>query len=139
MWISFTARREFALKVLLGGVNGISGKAVDLTKTAEPNQKQDYVVVPGQRWLDGIATAPAQVKQFVAVPYGSGYSIEQQVSNHGFRAMNSVLMHQIVDRQRDYWRHANPGDSELPASPKKLGWLLGHGNTTRARIHPWRR
>ena len=84
MWIDFSAHRKFALKVLLGGVNGISGEAVDLNKTAQPNPKQDYVVVPGQPWLDGIATAPGQVKQFVAVPYGSGYSIEQQVSRHGF-------------------------------------------------------
>ena len=74
----------FALKVLVGGVNGISGEAVDSNKTAQLNlkqdYKQDYVVVPGQPWLDGIATAPGQVKQFVAVPYRSGYSIEQQVS-----------------------------------------------------------
>ena len=99
MWIKFEAKRKFALKVLLGGVNGISGEAIDLNKTAQPNPKQDYVVVPGQPWLDGIATAPAQVKQFVAVPYGSGYSIEQQVSEHGFRGMNSILIHHPVDRQ----------------------------------------
>lgn len=42
-------------------------------------KKQDYVVVPKQPWLDGIATSPGIVKQFVAVPYGSGYSIERQV------------------------------------------------------------
>ncbi|KLU90642.1 hypothetical protein MAPG_10494 [Magnaporthiopsis poae ATCC 64411] len=29
-------------------------------------QKQDYVVVPPQRWLDGIATKPGVVRQFVA-------------------------------------------------------------------------
>ena len=90
MWIKFEAKRKFALKVLLGGVNGISGEAANLNKTAQPNPKQDYVVVPGQPWLDGIATAPGQVKQFVAVPYGSGYSIEQQVSRHDFRGMNSI-------------------------------------------------
>ena len=90
MWIKFEAKRKFALKVLLGGVNGISGEAANLNKTAQPNPKQDYVVVPGQPWLDGIATAPGQVKQFVAVPYGSGYSIEQQVSRHDFWGMNSI-------------------------------------------------
>ncbi|OJA12587.1 hypothetical protein AZE42_06910 [Rhizopogon vesiculosus] len=42
--------------------------------------KKDYVVVPKQPWLDGIATGPGVVKQFVAVPYGSGYSIEHQIT-----------------------------------------------------------
>ena len=83
--IKFEAQKSFALKVLFGGVNGISDEAVDLNKASQPNTKQDYVVVPGQPWLDGIATAPGKVKQFVAVPYGSGCSIEQQVSRHGFR------------------------------------------------------
>ena len=84
MWIQFEADRKFALKVLLGSVNAISGETVDLNKTPLPNPKQDYLVVPRQRSLDGIVTAPGEVKQFVAVPYGSGYSIEQQVSKHGF-------------------------------------------------------
>ena len=38
-------------------------------------------MVPAQGSLDGFATALGEVKQFVAVPYGSGYSIEQQVSH----------------------------------------------------------
>jgi len=42
-------------------------------------KKQDYIIVPEQPWVDGIATGPGIVKQFVAVPYGSGYSIEHQV------------------------------------------------------------
>lgn len=84
MLIQFKAKRKFALKILLGSVNGISGETVDLNKPAQPNPEQDYVVVPGQPWLSGIATAPGQVKQFVAIPYGSRYSIEQQVSQHGF-------------------------------------------------------
>ena len=86
MWIKFEATRKFALKILLGGVNGISGRgAGDPSQSIEgPKYMQDYIVVPGQPWLDGIATAPGQIKQFVAVPYGSGYSIEQQVSKHSF-------------------------------------------------------
>ena len=95
MWIKFEAKTKFALKILLGGVNSISSKAVCSTVgTAQPILEpkdredyidmQDYIVVPGQPWLDGIATAPDKIKQFVAVPYGSGYSIEQQVSKHPF-------------------------------------------------------
>ena len=85
MWIKFEAKRVFALKILLGDVNGISGMGAKPSQSIDvPNGMQDYIVVPGQPWLDGIATAPGQIKQFVAVPYGSGYSIEQQVSKHSF-------------------------------------------------------
>ena len=86
MCIRFSAdmNRKFALKVLLGGVNAISGETVDLNRMPQPNPKQDYLVVPAQKSLDGFPTAPGEVKQFVAVPYGSGYSIEHQVSKHGF-------------------------------------------------------
>ncbi|KIW90985.1 uncharacterized protein Z519_08768 [Cladophialophora bantiana CBS 173.52] len=39
---------------------------------------QVYVVVPGQNWLDGICVAPRVVRQFVAMPLGSGYTVEGQ-------------------------------------------------------------
>lgn len=39
---------------------------------------QDYVVLPDQPWLDGIATSPSQVRQFVAMPVGQGYTVEAQ-------------------------------------------------------------
>lgn len=39
---------------------------------------QDYVVLPDQPWLDGIATSPGQVRQFVAMPIGQGYTVEGQ-------------------------------------------------------------
>ena len=47
----------------MGNVNAISG----LPKH-EIAEKQDYVVVPNQPWLDGIAVEPGVVRQFVAMP-----------------------------------------------------------------------
>jgi hypothetical protein len=41
---------------------------------------QDYVVNPNQKWLDGIATTTGKVRQFFAMPTGSGYSVEAQVT-----------------------------------------------------------
>ena len=138
MFIRFMGSRDlgfagrFALKVLLGGVNAISGETTDLNKTPQLNPKQDYLVVPGQGSLDGFATAPGQVKQFVAIPYGSGYSIEHQVSRHGFQGIYKYHSNASpVDRLRGCRQHSNPSDSELPESPpKQLDWLLGHGNAT---------
>ena len=41
---------------------------------------QDYVVTPHQLWLDGIAAQQNQVRQFVAMPTDSCYSVEVQVT-----------------------------------------------------------
>ncbi len=66
------AQNAYAIRPYLGGVNGLSGEtsAGDMTslirKFNKLAPKQDYVVVPKQRWLDGISTEPGIVKQFVA-------------------------------------------------------------------------
>ncbi|CAG7558679.1 unnamed protein product [Fusarium equiseti] len=43
---------------------------------------QDYLAigVNGQRWLDGVAVEPGKVRQFVAMPMGSGHSVEAQMT-----------------------------------------------------------
>ncbi|CAO1604788.1 hypothetical protein XANCAGTX0491_008328 [Xanthoria calcicola] len=43
---------------------------------------QDYIVAPKQLWLDGIADKQGSVRQFVAMPLGSGYSVEAQITGH---------------------------------------------------------
>jgi hypothetical protein len=89
MWVRFKSEKQFAIKIYVGSINAVSGEpAVENMATKLRRQKlksqgallQDYVVTPQQLWLDGIATAPGQVRQFVAVPTGSGYSVEAQVT-----------------------------------------------------------
>jgi hypothetical protein len=84
MWIIFTSKNNFAIKVYAGGVNCITGKSInaleDASQASMLETEQDYVVSPSQRWLDGIATAAGRVRQFVAAPIGSGFSIEAQMS-----------------------------------------------------------
>ncbi|KAL8942161.1 MAG: hypothetical protein Q9216_001808 [Gyalolechia sp. 2 TL-2023] len=89
MWINFASKFPFAVKVYLGGVNAISGEPFQensattlhrLTKIANNESIQDYLVTPKQLWLDGIATTTGSVRQFVAMPLGSGYSVEAQIT-----------------------------------------------------------
>ncbi|KAI9886853.1 MAG: hypothetical protein M1823_001352 [Watsoniomyces obsoletus] len=78
MWIEFKNKdlqRKYAIRINLGKVNAVSGLRI-----TEVSTKQDYVVVPGQPWLDGIAIGPGVVRQFVAMPLGKGYTVEGQVT-----------------------------------------------------------
>lgn len=80
MWINFTGSRPFAVKVFVGGINAVSGVSKKVPVDVIKPVKQDYVVPHKQHWLDGIAKADGKVAQFVAVPTGSGYSVEAQIS-----------------------------------------------------------
>ncbi|KIL88375.1 hypothetical protein FAVG1_08454 [Fusarium avenaceum] len=74
MWIHFHTeeQKKFAIRLYVGGVNGLSGESSEggmasiLRRMNFENQRQDYLVLPEQLWLDGIATAPGVVSQFVA-------------------------------------------------------------------------
>lgn len=80
VFISFSSASVFAIKVLLGPINVITGNRdhIESTKSLIDEEKQDYIVTPEQRWIDGITTGPNQVRQFVAksTTKGSRYSVE---------------------------------------------------------------
>lgn len=89
MWVNFSSTSPFLIKIYAGGVNVVSGERFDedlatklrrQVRSEEGKTVQDYVVVPKQPWIDGIATAPGVVGQFVAMPTGSGYSVEAQLT-----------------------------------------------------------
>jgi hypothetical protein len=89
MWINFQSRDKFAVKIYVGGVNAVSGEpSTDTEQTrarrykllSERKSIQDYIVTPKQLWLDGIASQDGTVRQFVAMPLGSGYSVEAQIT-----------------------------------------------------------
>lgn len=79
LWISFSSRHgyPFAVKVAAGKVNAVTGKPWDAGLDDAP---QNYVAVPPQPWLDGFAVGKGVVRQFVAMPLGSGYSVEEQAT-----------------------------------------------------------
>ncbi|RPB20365.1 ubiquitin-domain-containing protein [Terfezia boudieri ATCC MYA-4762] len=91
MWMQFNGyqvdnKEPYAIRVFVGGINGITGEPMvpDMSTLLKARNgvppKQDYVVVPPQPWLDGVAVAPGSVRQFVAMPAGTGYNIEHQMT-----------------------------------------------------------
>lgn len=77
LWLSFHHLASGnAIKVSVGTVNAITGLSKNIPA---PDGQQDYLCSK-QPWLDGIATEPDVVRQFVAVDIDDGYSIEEQLT-----------------------------------------------------------
>jgi tetratricopeptide (TPR) repeat protein len=70
--------RPNAAKVAVGRVNAVTGSEYD---EKIRRHKQDYLVIPDQKWLDGINSGEGRVGQFVAMPLGKGYTIEGQITD----------------------------------------------------------
>jgi hypothetical protein len=79
LWIAFDGKpwHPAVVQVGVGGINAVSGSDLDVNLTADP---QNYVVCPFQPWLDGINAGAGVVRQFVAVPLGSGLTVEGQLT-----------------------------------------------------------
>ena len=69
-----------AIKIAAGKINAITG---DPWRAGLHRQPQDYVISPGQPWLDGFAVDRDVVRQFVSMPLGDGYSVEEQLTGYG--------------------------------------------------------
>ena len=79
MWINFHAHDgyPFLVKIAAGGINAVTGETWNDDVTADP---QNYLVLPDQPWLDGFCVTKGEIRQFVAMPLGQGYSAEEQIT-----------------------------------------------------------
>ncbi len=85
LWLEFTnrfiadrlTRYPFAIKVGTGKISAITGEQWKPGLVCQP---QDYLVVPEQPWLDGYCVEKGMIRQFVAMPLGQGYSVEEQLT-----------------------------------------------------------
>lgn len=77
LWINFNSKYPFAIKVATGKICAITGENWVNHLNRDP---QDYVVLPDQPWLDGCSVKNGLVRQFVAMPLGKGYTVEEQLT-----------------------------------------------------------
>lgn len=121
MWINFIGSKECAMKVSVGGkhflyqflrqksekmvtgVNSITGHPRD--RAPPSNTTQDYLGLPTQPWLDGICIVPGAVRQFVPMPLGHGYTVEEQMTGQakigGIQFDVFLLSTQLLDSTVD--------------------------------------
>ena len=149
MWIEFDSETDypFAIKVATGKVCAVTGDAWAERLNRDP---QDYLVVPEQPWLDGYCVAKDVIRQFVAMPLGAGYSVEEQLTGaaeHGGlqiiafpmkRKRYEQMREQEERRPKANYEMAAPAPSAAPL--KQMGLAPGgrmkqaiYGRPVRAR------
>ena len=83
LWIRFHGQYDhergvqypFAIKVAAGKRSALTGNPWSKKLLAK-----DYCVVPQQPWLDGFVVEDGFIRQFVAMPLGQGFSVEEQIT-----------------------------------------------------------
>lgn len=108
MWLNFHPHSDFergsaypfAIKVSTGKIDAVTGK--DHTNGLHLNP-QDYLVSPGQPWLDGYCVKKGVIRQFVAMPLGEGYTAEEQITRKadygGIQIVVYPMKGEVFDRK----------------------------------------
>jgi len=121
-------RGSFAVKVLAGSVNVVSGS---LFRSDDENTGQDYIVAPNQGRLDGFFTKAgfSITRQFVGMPVFKGYTVEGQI--HGTEKVGGIQLI-IAPRfaARGRFSHGPTGEALGPAqqrtTPTEMGLHAGY-------------
>lgn len=96
LWISFTSDYPFAVKVATGKACAITGDAWADHLNRDP---QDYVVLPDQPWLDGYCVEKGIIRQFVAMPLGKGFTVEEQLTGTALHGGVQLVAYPMKARQ----------------------------------------
>lgn len=139
MWLSFDTEEPAALQVSVGKVCAVSGESwVEKLR----KKKQNYVALPDQPWLDGINAGDGFIRQFVAVPLGSGATVEGQVTGqevHGGVQLRGVGLTKDALRQwrkdQRAWNHLGVGLACMALNASAPGMGLGAGGMMRQEIY----
>lgn len=95
---------------ILKSEDRINGR-VKIEDKAEP----DYMVAPKQPWLDGFNVGKGVIRQFVAVPLDSGYTVEEQVTGVAEHGGIQIIVYPMKE---ELWQKLQ---AEMPRSRGLLG------------------
>lgn len=103
-----------AIKIAAGKINAVTGEGWRAGLHRAP---QDYVVAPEQPWLDGFAIEKGVIRQFVAMPLGDGYSVEEQLTGE---AEWGGLQISVVPLKAKVWQAKRRAWEEARSRPQRL-------------------
>jgi hypothetical protein len=90
LWVNFHGEYPFAVKVATGKIDAVTGKELRPGLARRP---QNYLAIPEQPWLDGYCVEKGVIRQFVAMPLGTGYSAEEQITGTAEHGGLQLVVH----------------------------------------------
>lgn len=135
VWIGMrsAAWKPNVVQIGLGDINAVTGMPWSNRLTGTP---QNYLVCPPQPWLDGINAGEGRIRQFVAMPVGSGYTVEGQISTKTEAGGLRIAVYEPVPGR--FPDEAPPVEPDFfrgaVMSAPAMG--LGAGGTMRQKIYP---
>jgi len=92
LWVNFIGEYPCAVKIATGKIDALTGKEWSDGIHRGP---QDYLILPDQPWLDGYCVKKGLIRQFVAMPLGSGYSVEEQITGKAEHGGLQILVYPL--------------------------------------------
>ena len=136
LWIAFRGHYPFAVKVATGKICAITGDPWLGHLNSDP---QDYLVRPEQPWLDGYCVEQGVIRQFVAMPLGDGYTVEEQLTGAGVHGGIQIVAYPMKrkwyealarERRPERW---GPAPHESPPVCDDMG--LAPGGRMRQQVY----
>ncbi len=134
LWINFdSVGYPFAVKVATGKVCALTGDAWVNHLNRDP---QDYVAVPEQPWLDGYCVEKGIVRQFVAMPLGEGYTVEEQLTGAAIHGGLQIVAYPMKrERYEALGQEQFPPHACLSMSPRRMDMGLAPGGRMKQEIY----
>jgi len=151
MWLNFSNEGPdedldfpVAIKIAAGKINAVTGEA---WRPGLHRNPQDYMVSPDQPWLDGFAVEKGVIRQFVAMPLGAGYTVEEQLTGEaewgGIQISIVPLKAHVWRAKRAAWEKERDGESLYPIMNECKSMIicndemgLAAGGRMRQEIYP---
>jgi hypothetical protein len=135
MWLAFGGHYPFAVKIAAGKINAVSGEEWRPGLSRDP---QNYLVLPDQPWLDGFCVNKGQIRQFVAMPLGEGYTAEEQLTGaaeHGGLQIAICPMRREPYERTKRRLHVTDLQLDFSAAPPSAEMGLAPGGLMRQEIY----
>lgn len=136
LWLNFSSSfvsargpYPFAIKVATGKVDAVTGKSWSNGLHSRP---QDYMVAPRQPWLDGYCVGKGLIRQFVAMPLGSSYSAEEQITGEAEHGGLQIIVYPM--NRDDFERRFPEREAMVYARRRKATFAATRGVAASAEM-----
>lgn len=133
LWLAFDGAwwKPNAVQIGVGGINAVSGEPWEEGLSADP---QNYLVCPEQLWLDGINAGGGVIRQFVAMPLGTGTTVEAQLT--GREEVGGIQIRVFEPKPGRFPDRPPPRPPMLRSALGFRSMGLGAGGRMRQKIYP---